>query len=71
MFNNKYLNKDIRPSIMVNSGQNLVLERENLSETENKLEKIMAFLSKYEQDRRLTRGFIRRGNVTIRIYCWK
>ena len=66
VFNNKYLNKDIRPSIMVNSGQNLVLERENLSETENKLEKIMAFLSKYEQDRRLTRGFIRRGNEELK-----
>ena len=66
VFNNKYLNKDIRPSIMVNSGQNLVLERENLSETENKLEKIMAFLSKYEQDRRLTRGFIRRGNTELK-----
>ena len=62
VFNNKYLNKDIRPSIMVNSGQNLVLERENLSETENKLEKIMAYLLKYNQDRKLTRGFIRRGN---------
>ena len=66
VFNNKFLNKDIRPSIMVNSGQNLVLERENLSETENKLEKIMAFLSKYEQDRRLTRGFIRRGNEELK-----
>ena len=66
VFNNKYLNKDVRPSIMVNSGQNLVLERENLSETENKMEKIMAFLLKYDQDRKLTRGFIRRGNEELK-----
>ena len=66
VFNNKYLNKDVRPSIMVNSGQNLVLERENLSETENKLEKIMAFLLKYDQGRKLTRGFIRRGNDELK-----
>ena len=66
VFNNKYLNRDVRPSLVVNSGQNLVLERENLSETENKLEKIMAFLLKYDQDRKLTRGFIRRGNEELK-----
>ena len=66
LFNNKYLNRDVRPSLVVNSGQNLVLERENLSETENKLEKIMAFLLKYDQDRKLTRGFIRRGNEELK-----
>ena len=66
MFNNKFLNRDVRPSLVVNSGQNLVLERENLSETENKLEKIMAFLLKYDQDRKLTRGFIRRGNEELK-----
>ena len=66
VFNNKFLNRDVRPSLVVNSGQNLVLERENLSETENKLEKIMAFLLKYDQDRKLTRGFIRRGNEELK-----
>ena len=66
VFNNKFLNRDVRPSLVINSGQNLVLERENLSETENKLEKIMAFLLKYDQDRKLTRGFIRRGNEELK-----
>ena len=66
VFNNKYLNRDVRPSLVVNSGQNLVLEKEKLSETENKLEKIMAFLLKYDQDRKLTRGFIRRGNEELK-----
>ena len=66
LFNNKYISRDIRPTFMANSGQNLVLERESLTETENKLEKIMAFLHKYEQDRKLTRGFIRRGNEELK-----
>ena len=51
---------------MVNSGQNLILEKENLSKTEQKLEKIVAFLQKYDQERRLTRGSTRRGNTELK-----
>ena len=65
-FYNRVINREIRPTLMVNSGQNLILEKENLSGTEDKLEKIVAFLQKYEQDRKLTRGFIRRGNEELR-----
>ena len=65
-FNNRLINREIRPTLMVNSGQNLILEKENLSETERKLEKIVAFLQKYEQDRKLTRGYIRRGNEELK-----
>ena len=66
VFNNRVINREIRPTLMVNSGQNLILERENLSGTESKLEKIVAFLQKYEQDRKLNRGFIRRGNEELK-----
>ena len=65
-FNNRVINREIRPTLMVNSGQNLILEKENLSATENKLEKIVAFLQKYEQDRKLNRGYIRRGNDELK-----
>lgn len=65
-FNNKAINKVIRPTFMVNSGQNLILEKENLSGTEDKLDKIVAFLQKYDQDRKLTRGFVRRGNEELK-----
>ena len=65
-FYNRVINREIRPTLMVNSGQNLILEKENLSGTEDKLEKIVAFLQKYEQDRKLTRGFTRRGNEELR-----
>ena len=65
-FNNRNINREVRPTFMVNSGQNLILEKENLSGTEDKLEKIVAFLQKYEQDRKLTRGFTRRGNEELK-----
>ena len=65
-FYNRVINREIRPTLMVNSGQNLILEKENLSGTEDKLEKIVAFLQKYEQDRKLTRGFTRRGNEELK-----
>ena len=65
-FYNRVVNREIRPTLMVNSGQNLILEKANLSGTEGKLEKIVAFLQKYEQDRKLTRGFTRRGNEELK-----
>ena len=65
-FNNRNINREIRPLFMVNSGQNLILEKENLSGTEEKLEKIVAFLQKYDQDRKLTRGATRRGNSELK-----
>ena len=63
---NRGLNRVIRPTFMVNSGQNLILEKENLSGTEDKLDKIVSFLQKYDQDRKLTRGFVRRGNEELK-----
>lgn len=65
-FYNRGLNRVIRPTFMVNSGQNLILEKENLSGTEDKLDKIVSFLQKYDQDRKLTRGFVRRGNEELK-----
>ena len=65
-FNNRAINREVRPTLMVNSGQNLILEKENLSGTEDKLNKIVAFLQKYDQDRKLNRGFIRRGDEELK-----
>lgn len=44
VFHNRVLNKEVRPSLMVNSGQNVILEKENLSKTEKKLDNIITFL---------------------------
>ena len=65
-FNNKNINREVRPTFIVNSGQNNIKEKENLSKTEQKLEKIVAFLQKYDQERRLTRGSTRRGNTELK-----
>ncbi len=65
IFNNRRINKEIRPILMVNSGQNLIIEKENLSETEKKLETIKTFLNHYEQDIKIARGFKRRSNEEL------
>ena len=64
-FHNRILNKEVRPNLMVNSGQNTILEKENLSKTEKKLDNIVAFLKKYEQDTKLAKGFKRFGNEEL------
>ena len=65
IFRNRVLKKDIRPTLMINSGQNLILQKENLSETEKKLDSIITFLKKFEQDTKLSRGFKRKGNEAL------
>ena len=65
LFHNRVLNKDVRPILMINSGQNLILEKEKLSETEKKLDSIMSFLKKFEQDTILSRGYKRRGKEEL------
>ena len=64
-FHNRILNKEVRPNLMVNSGQNTILEKENLSKTEKKLDSIVTFLKKYEQDTKLAKGFKRIGNEEL------
>ena len=65
LFHNRILNKDVRPILMINSGQNVILEKEKLSETEKKLDSIMSFLKKFEQDTILSRGYKRRGKEEL------
>ena len=60
-FNNKYITREVRPILMVNSGQNLIIGKDNLSETEKKLDTIITFLGKYQQDINLMRKFKRKG----------
>ena len=63
--NNRFLYRNVRPFLMANSGQNLILEKENLSETEKKLDSIITFLQKFEQDSKLYRGFKRKINEEL------
>ena len=52
---NNYLNREAKPTLILNTGQNLILEKENLSETEKKMDKLITFLKKYDQDTKITR----------------
>jgi hypothetical protein len=65
LFNNRILNKEIKPTLIMNSGQNLFLEKENLSETEKKMDLLLSFLKRYEQDYKLNRGFRKRGEEQL------
>ena len=64
-FHNRILNKEVKPTLIMNSGQNLVIEKENLSETEKKMNELFSFLKKYEQDNKLNRGFRKKGNEEL------
>ena len=65
LFNNRILNKEIKPTLIMNTGQNLFLEKENLSETEKKMDLLLSFLKRYEQDYKLNRGFRKRGEEQL------
>ena len=64
-FYNKANNKEVYPTLIMNTGQNLVVEKENLSETEKKFDKIINFLIKNEQENKVNRGFRKKGNESL------
>ena len=65
LFSNRYLNKEVKPTLIMNSGQNLFVEKENLSNTEKKLDSLLSYMKKYEQDYKLNRGFKRQRNEEL------
>ena len=64
-FYNKANNKEVYPTLIMNTGQNLVVEKENLSETEKKFDRIINFLIKNEQENKVNRGFRKKGNESL------
>ena len=64
-FSNRVINKEVKPTLIMNSGQNLFVEKENLSETEKKMDSLLSILRKYEQDNKLNRGFRQKGNKQL------
>jgi hypothetical protein len=65
LFNNKVLHREVKPTIIMNSGQNLMVEKENLSESEKKLDSLIAFFKKFDQDNKLNRGFRIKGEKQL------
>jgi len=65
VFNNTFLKGKARATLMINSGQNLILKKDNLSATEKKLDTIINLLGKLKQEYQMLRGFNRRSNEQL------
>ena len=65
LFYNKYINKEVYPTLIMSTGQNLIVEKENLSKAEKKFDKIISFLIKHEQENKMNRGFIKKRNESL------
>ena len=65
LFYNKANSKEVYPTLIMNTGQNLIVEKDNLSGTEKKFDKIISFLIKHEQENKINRGFRKKGNNSL------
>ena len=65
LFNNRNLNKEVKPTLIMNSGQNLIIEKERLTNTERKIDALQRFVQKYEENYKLNRGFRKRRNEEL------
>ena len=65
LFYNKVNKKEVYPTLIMNTGQNLIVEKENLSKTEKKFYRIISFLMKHEQENKMNRGFIKKGKESL------
>ena len=70
LFYNKVIKNEAHPTLVMNTGQNLIVEKNDLTETETKFDKIMTFLMRHEQENKINRGFRKKGN-DILIYTNK
>ena len=65
LFYNKVNKKEVYPTFIMNTGQNLIVNKDNLSGTEKKFDKIISFLTKHELENKVNRGFRRKGNESL------
>ena len=65
LFNNRNIRKEVKPTLIMNSGQNLIIEKETLTNTERKFDALQRFVQKYEENYKLNRGFRKRGNEEL------
>ena len=65
LFYNKVNKKEVYPILIMNTGQNLIVNQDKISETEKKFDKIISFLTKHELENKVNRGFRRKGNESL------
>jgi hypothetical protein len=56
VFNNKYMNNDIKVTFTMNSGQNPILKKEDLSFTDQKLENLQNFIKRFNLEFKMNRN---------------
>lgn len=59
-FNNRYKNGELKPTFTMNTGQNEILKKKDLSHTEEKLDQLISFLKNFGTESRVTRSTHRR-----------
>lgn len=58
-FNNRYKNGEVKPTFTMNTGQNVILKKEDLSHTEKNLDQLISFLKNYGTEDKLKRNIHR------------
>jgi len=65
IFNNRYLNSDIKVTFTMNSGQNPILKKEDLSFADQKLDSLVEFIKKFNVEFKFTRSIHRERNAKM------
>ena len=53
-FNNKYVNSELKVTFTMNTGQNIVLKKDDLTVTEEKLDKLSSFVKRFNLEFKLS-----------------
>lgn len=56
VFNNRYVNSELRVTFTMNTGQNIILKKDDLTVTEQKLDNLMAFIKRFNVEFKFNRN---------------
>lgn len=56
IFNNRYVNSELRVTFTMNTGQNIILKKDDLTLTEQKLDNLMAFIKRFNVEFKFNRN---------------
>jgi hypothetical protein len=65
IFNNRAMSREVKPTFIMNAGQNLIVEKEKLSASEQKLDNLFSIFKRFDQETKLNRGFTRKGDKLL------
>lgn len=65
LFNNRYLNEEVQITFTMNTGQNPILKKDDLSFTDKKLDSLFTFIKRFNLESKLNRNLHRERYVKI------